>query len=102
MLAPAARIHPDARLTPMHPKKSEMLRMLDESSRSLDSLLGQVTGIARRPATYGWGSVGAVLALLPLGFSAVLLDVTEVRVARSSDAEWERNFPTTDTNDGPR
>ena len=87
----------------MHAKKQELLTKLDESSRSFDAALGHLVDVLRHPRAHGWrSSLGAAVVGLPLiGVGAVIVDVSEVLVSRSTDAEWQRAFPGEGPDDRP-
>lgn len=87
----------------MHPKKAELLTTIGEVSRLSDVALGTTIDLVRHPRQYGWrNSLAAAIVGLPLvSVSAVIVDVAEVIVARSADAEWRRAFPDTAEGDDP-
>lgn len=76
----------------MHPMKAKALDKVAEISRIQDASLQDGLRVATNPQTYGWtGSLVAAAVMLPLtGLSAVITDVTQVMIARSSDETWER------------
>jgi hypothetical protein len=82
----------------MHAKKAEMVTMLGESSRAVDAALAHLVDVVRHPGQHGWrSSLGAAVVGFPVvGFAALMVDVSEVIVGRSGDAEWRRAFPEDD------
>ncbi|HEU5186621.1 MAG TPA: hypothetical protein VFU01_18760 [Gemmatimonadaceae bacterium] len=76
----------------MHPMKAKALDKVAEISRIQDASLQGGLRVATNPQTYGWiGSLVAAAVMLPLtGLSAVITDVSQVMIARSSAETWER------------
>jgi hypothetical protein len=87
----------------MHPKKAELLTTIGEVSRLSDVALGTAIDLVRHPRQYGWRNslAGALVGLPLLGVSAVIVDVAEVVIARSTDAEWQRAYPDDAEGDDP-
>jgi hypothetical protein len=88
----------------MHPKKAELLKRLDETSRLHDVSLRRSVDIAVHPDRHGWRtSLLTAAIVVPLtGVSAVFADVTRVLLSRSDDEAWERGTtpPSTDETGG--
>jgi len=85
----------------MHEKKAEVLAKLEEASRGIDDALGHMANVALHPGEHGWShSISAAVIGLPIvALSALAVDVGEIMVKRTSDAEWNRDFPPDKTGD---
>ncbi|HTE46764.1 MAG TPA: hypothetical protein VK636_16040 [Gemmatimonadaceae bacterium] len=75
----------------MHPKKAEMLKRLDETSRVHDAALQRSVNVVTNPREFGWEkSVLTALVVVPLtGVSAVLTDLSHALLSRSDDSAWD-------------
>ena len=80
----------------MHPERARVLAGLEEISRLNDDALRQGLAVACSPSRYGWeGSLLTATVMLPMtAFSALMTDISIIMLSHSSDAPWEKAFPT--------
>jgi hypothetical protein len=79
----------------MHPKKAEMLKQLDETSRVHDAALRRSFHVVSHPSEHGWTkSLLTAAVVVPLtGISAVVNDVSRFLLSHSDDDAWGRVLP---------
>ena len=75
----------------MHPKKAEMLKRLEETSRVCDAALERSFNVVTNPSEFGWErSLLTAAVVVPLtGVSAVLTDLSHALLSRSDDSAWD-------------